>query len=88
MFKKGDLKSNLLGILILLVGVIVGVVLVRQTQVFKNKAKEISAEKYMICHKTGDPKLSWEQITVNADELPLYLNNGDIFGECPEDLNN
>ena len=35
-----DIRKNLLGILILLIGVVVGLILVDQTAVFKNKAKE------------------------------------------------
>ena len=81
MFK--DLKRGILGILILLVGIIIGVILVGQTQSFKNKAKERTQQTYTICHKTGISASPWEEIQVDAEKLPQYLNAGDIFGKCP-----
>lgn len=85
MFKK-DLKSSFLGVLILLLGVVVGVILVRQTQEFRNKAKEAAENLYTVCHKTGDAQDSWTEVEVKSEELSKYLNGGDIFGECPEEL--
>ncbi len=82
MFRKKDLKSGVFGIIVLVIGIIVGVMLVKQTQVFKNKAMEQAGKMYTVCHKTGDPKQPWKELKVTADSLPLYLNNGDIYGEC------
>ena len=80
MFK--DFKKGVLGIIILVVGIIIGVILVGQTQSFKNKAKE-TQQKYTICHNTGDSNNPRVEISVDADKLPEYLNSGDIFGKCP-----
>ncbi len=82
-----SLKTSILGILILIIGVIVGVVLVKQTQIFKNQAKESLGNSYTVCHKTGDSEDPWQEIKVSADELPGFLNAGDIFGECSESQN-
>ena len=79
-------KSNLVGIVILLLGVIVGVFLIGQTTSFKNSAMVKVENKYKICHKTGDIDKPWEELEVNSEELSTYLNNGDIFGECPQEL--
>ena len=81
MFK--DFKKGILGILILVVGIVIGVILVGQTQSFKNKAKEQTQQKYTICHKTGDGTNPRVEISVDAEKLPQYLNAGDIFGKCP-----
>ncbi len=81
-----NLKSSLLGILILVAGVIVGIILVNQTQSFKNSAKQNLEKEYTVCHKTGDSNMPWKEIDATADELPEYLNSGDIFGTCPDDL--
>jgi cell division protein FtsN len=81
MFK--DLKRSVLGVLILVVGIIIGVILVGQTQSFKNKAKEQTQQKYTICHKTGNPSNPEIEISVDAEQLPEYLDAGDIFGKCP-----
>jgi hypothetical protein len=81
-----SLRSSLFGILILMIGLLMGILLVDQTQSFKNKAKENMEKIYTVCHKTGDDRKPWEQIEATAQELPAYLNAGDIFGECPEEL--
>lgn len=81
-----NLRSSLIGVLILTLGILVGVILVRQTQSFKNKAKENLEKNYTVCHKTGDPNSPWVEIESNAEDLPNYLNSGDIFGECPEEF--
>ena len=81
---RKNIHSNLLGIIILISGVIIGVILVGQAQYFRNKAKEVPPETYTICHKTGNSENPWEEITVNKDELSQRINDGDIFGECPE----
>lgn len=81
-------KSNLLGIIILIIGVIVGVLLVEQTQDFKNSAMEKVENSYTVCHKTGDPLKPWEEVKVSSEELSKYLNAGDIFGECSDELFN
>ena len=83
-----QLKSGVFGILILVVGIIVGVILVRQTQSFKNKAKEQMGKNYIVCHKTEDSESPWKEIMVDAEELPSYLNTGDIFGRCPDSISN
>lgn len=79
-----DFKKNIVGVLILLIGVVVGLILVDQTQVFKNKAKELDSQSYVVCHKTDDPEIPWEEIMVKSVDLTEYLNAGDIFGNCPE----
>ncbi len=80
-----NLRTSFIGILILIIGVIVGVVLVKQTQIFKNQAKDSLGNGYTVCHKTGDTEDPWQEIKVSAEELPTFLNAGDIFGECTDD---
>lgn len=80
---RKKIHSNILGIIILLIGVIIGVILVMQTQEFRNKAKGVPEKIYTICHKTEDPYNPWQEIQVSQDELSVYINQGDIFGNCP-----
>ena len=81
---KKKLHSSILGIIILISGVIIGIILVGQAQYFRNKAKEIPSDTYTICHKTGDTEKAWEELIVAKEELSERINEGDIFGECPE----
>lgn len=88
MFKK-DIKTGILGVAILVLGVIVGLILINQTQEFRNAAKENVDKKYIICHKeTVNSEESWSEISVSQEELSEYLNTGDIFGNCPESGSN
>ena len=85
MFKKGTI-STLLGVFVLMVGVFAGVILVDQVQDFRNRAKEKAVRTYTICHKNISKEGDWEQITVEQEYLEEYLNQGDILGECPDEI--
>lgn len=85
MSMQKKLKSGFFGLFILVIGIIVGVMLVKQTTAFKNKAKGNIGKIYIICHKVDDIQEPWGEINVSAEELPKYLNAGDIFGKCPDD---
>ncbi|KKQ51795.1 hypothetical protein A2865_03220 [Candidatus Woesebacteria bacterium RIFCSPHIGHO2_01_FULL_39_17] len=82
MAKKQKSTLGLLGILLLVIGVAAGVILVMQVQDFRNKAKELENETFVVCHKEegGD---YWSLIEVKESELEEYLNRGDILGGCP-----
>ena len=81
MAKKQKKTFGILGIILLLVGVAAGVVLVMQVQDFRNKAKEIQGEEYVVCHKEEDGDY-WSVIEVTREELEGHLNHGDILGGC------
>lgn len=84
MAKKG-LKTGILGIVILMVGVIVGLILIDQTQDFRNTAKEQNGKGYTVCHKEEVPGgIFWYEVTIGQGELSIHLNHGDIFGKCPD----
>jgi hypothetical protein len=83
---KINLRNGLIGIIILVAGVIFGIVLLGQNQDYRNKAKEILNQSYTVCHRVGVTDNRWEEITVKTEELSTRLNQGDIFGECPENL--
>ena len=83
---KKNSKSSLLGVLILLLGVVMGLILVDQTQIFKNKAKELDTKSYIVCHRTSNPAMPWEEVEVKSEDLADALNSGDIFGNCPTNL--
>lgn len=72
---------GLFGVLFLASGILMGVLLVRQDQDFRNKAKEPDNSKVTICHRNN--KGFWEELTVSYDELKQYIDSGDILGECP-----
>ncbi|KKQ98634.1 MAG: hypothetical protein UT24_C0009G0135 [Candidatus Woesebacteria bacterium GW2011_GWB1_39_12] len=82
MAKKGKNTFGLLGILLLVIGVAAGVVLVLQVQDFRNKAKELEKETFVVCHKEegGD---YWSLIELKESDLEEHLNHGDILGGCP-----
>lgn len=82
---KTNIRSGILGIIILVIGVIVGLILIDQTQDFSNKAREKVSKTYTVCHKSEVSGGSvWEEIEVNQEELSTHLNHGDIFGKCPD----
>jgi hypothetical protein len=80
---KKNLKSSIFGVLILLIGIVIGVFLVGQSQYFRNSAKEEVEPMFTVCHKSGS---IWEELSVNDESLKKYLDNGDIFGNCPSNL--
>ena len=86
---KRDIKTGILGVVILVVGVVVGLILINQTQEFRNAAKEEVEKEYVVCHKEmvagGEV---WSEIYVTQEELSERLNNGDIFGNCPRSSSN
>jgi hypothetical protein len=81
---RANLLSGLIGVGILVLGVVVGIFLVSQNQDYRNRAKEILNQTYTVCHRVGVTDNRWEEITVTAEELSQRLNEGDIFGKCPE----
>jgi hypothetical protein len=72
--------NKLLGILILMAAVLFGIILVKQDQDFRNKAKSIDA-RVIICHKNTVAD-TWQEMYVNYEELNSHLNHGDILGGC------
>jgi hypothetical protein len=85
---NNNIRNGLIGIVILVFGVVFGIILLGQNQDYRNKAKEILNQSYSICHRVGVTDNRWEDITVKTEELSTRLNQGDIFGKCPENLLN
>jgi len=75
-------KKDLVGILILMIGVLVGLLLVQQSQEYREKASENEERMVMICHKTDLSGRPWVEMEVAESELKDYLDAGDIIGEC------
>ena len=71
-------------LLIMLIGVAAGILLIGQTQEFREKAKQEKKVKYKICHKTGSSENPWQQIEVDEAALKAHIDHGDIIGECPK----
>ena len=81
-----NVRNGLLGILILVIGVVAGIFLLGQNLDYRNSAKGILDQKYVVCHRVGVTDNRWEEIVVKTEELSTRLNAGDIFGNCPKDL--
>lgn len=79
-------KRDLLGIAILVLGILAGLLLVRQSQEFRERAQWLETYKYILCHKTGSPDSPWKEIQVAQEELQEHLDHGDVLGECPLDV--
>lgn len=77
-------KKDLVGILVLMVGVLVGLLLVQQSQEYREKASEAEVRMVLICHKTGLSGRGWVEMEVAESELKDYLDAGDIIGECTD----
>ena len=77
-------KKDLVGILVLMVGVLVGVLLVQQSQEYREKASEVEERMVLICHKTDSLREPWVEMEVAESELKDYLDAGDIIGECTD----
>jgi hypothetical protein len=77
-------KKDLVGILVLMVGVFVGLLLVQQSQEYREKANEVEERMVLICHKTGLSERGWVEMEVAESELKDYLDAGDIVGECAD----
>jgi len=85
---RDNIRNGLIGIVILLVGVVAGIFLLDQNSLdFRNKAKEVLEQKHTVCHRVGVTDNRWEEIVVTTEELSLRLNEGDIFGNCPDGVN-
>jgi len=66
-----------------MIGVLAGLLLVNQVQDFRNKAKESANKTFTICHKNTFGEIVWEELEVSQGDLKVYLDQGDILGECP-----
>lgn len=81
MSTKDARALGLFGVLVLASGILMGVLLVRQDQNFRNKAKEVDQSEVTICHRNSGG--FWEEIKVTYDQLKEYIDSGDILGKCP-----
>ncbi|MBU0570084.1 hypothetical protein KKB40_04905 [Patescibacteria group bacterium] len=77
-------KKDLVGILVLMVGVLVGLLLVQQSQEYREKARGVEERMVLICHQTGSSREPWVEMEVAESELKDYLDAGDIIGECAD----
>ena len=75
-------KKDWVGILVLMIGVLVGLILVQQSQEYREKASEVENRTVIICHKTGLSGRPWVEMNVAESELKDYLDAGDIIGGC------
>ena len=82
MAKRQKSTFGLLGILLLMIGLAAGVILVMQVQDFRNKAKELQEEEFVVCHKEADGDY-WSVTIIGEGDLEQSLKNGDILGGCP-----
>ncbi len=71
-------------LLIMLIGIVAGILLIDQTQEFREKAKQEEKIKYKVCHKTGSTETPWMQIEVDENALKVHVDHGDITGDCPQ----
>lgn len=85
---KSKIINGIIGIVILLLGVISGIFLLNQNLDYRNRAKEILNQEYVVCHRVGVTDNRWEEIKVKAEDLSTRLNSGDIFGNCPRNGSN
>lgn len=77
------MKKGLLGVAILVLGVIAGLILLKRSQEFREKAAYDQEPTYTICHQTGSGNGKWEEIeVVGAESLKNYLSAGDKLGGC------
>ena len=76
-------KKDLVGVLVLVIGVLAGLLLLDQSTEYREKAKQEIERKVTLCHKTGLVENPWIEIEVKESELGDYIDSGDILGECP-----
>ncbi len=69
----------------MVLGVLFGVLLIKQNQDIRNRANEEKENKATVCHKTGSDSHPWEQIEVSENALKAHVDHGDIIGNCPEE---
>lgn len=81
-----NIRNGLIGIVILVSGVVAGILLLGQNLDYRNRAKEMLDQVYVVCHRVGVTDNRWEEIEVKAMDLSTRLNQGDIFGNCPKNL--
>lgn len=75
-------KKDFLKVFIISIGVLAGLLLLKQSQDFREKAQTESNRLYTICHKTGNPDSPWEEIEIGEDEIYYHLSHGDRVGQC------
>ena len=76
-------KKGLLGILILILGLFAGLILIKRSQEFRERAQEDDESTYTVCHKTNFVDKPWEEIeVVGAEALQYHLSIGDKLGPC------
>jgi hypothetical protein len=80
------IRKNLVGVAILLIGVFAGVLLIQQSQEYRERASVPVVRKVIICHKVEDDSDSWVEIEIDEDDLRAHLDHGDIIGKCPEEV--
>ena len=76
-------KSNLLGVLILMIGLLAGLMLVAQNQEIRNRAGLTKSQNIIVCHRTGNPESPWVEMEIPEADLQVHIDHGDILGECP-----
>lgn len=72
--------ANIIGVLLLIIGVAAGVLLVQNVQQFREKAKE--HDFFVICHQTDG---NFETLKVNEQELKEHIDHRDMLGECNDE---
>lgn len=78
--------KNILGVLLLMVGLIAGVFLVQQSQEFRERAGLEKEQLVVVCHKSLQQEGAWEEIEVSESNLEEHIDHGDILGNCPKDF--
>ncbi len=76
-------KSNIIGVVILMLGVVFGVILVQQSQEYRERAASRVGKTVTICYKdeaTGE----WGQINIEENQLRMFLDKGAMVGTCIE----
>lgn len=76
-------SKDILGLVILVVGVLAGVLLIQQSQEYREKAAKLEARQVTICHLESREDNLWFEMKVLPENLQKHIDQGDLLGKCP-----
>ena len=78
-------RKNVIGVFILFLGVFIGVLLVQQSQEYRERAED-RKKIVTICHRLDSSDKPLVEIEVEEKDLKFYIDQGDVLGGCPEEI--